>query len=106
MSWPNHKEDFRARCAEAARRLSSNPTIAAKRDAAIQKYWVERRRTLKRAARLAARLAAPKPGRVKCPPWVPEDLRFEFFERAKLYGEEGASQHIRNLKREMERPYV
>jgi hypothetical protein len=81
VSWPHHDgEDFKAR------------------DEGLRKYWEAKRRgnAISRAHRT----------RVRCPHWVPEDLQLEFFERVKLYGEEAAAQHIRKLKREMERPYV
>lgn len=102
MHMLNQRADFKVRCVENARRLNSSSIIAAKRDAAIKKYWALKRREAKRAARLAA----PKPEPVKCPPWVPEELKIEFFQWAQLFGEHEAASHIRKLKREMERPYV
>lgn len=76
--------------------------LAIRRDAALQKYWAEKRSAAKRAARRAA----PKPGSEKCPDWVPKKLKKEFLEWAFLFGEHEAAAHIRKLKREMERPYV
>lgn len=85
-------------------RINSDPEIIERRIKSVKALYSDREWVERRADRHRASIVGCEG--VECPRWVPATLRLEYFEFAKEFGEEEAASRVRNLKREMERPFV
>ena len=91
--------EFKARHAERMKALNADPEFKAK----ISKLSAARMKALNADPEFKARhRAAIRRHFDGCdvPSWVPDDLRDDYIDVARLSGEEAAASHVRRLKRE------
>ena len=91
--------EFKARHAERMKALNADPEFKAK----ISKLSAARMKALNADPEFKARLKAGIERHhfgVEVPAWVPNDLRDDYIDVARLSGEDAAASHVRRLKRE------
>ena len=91
--------EFKARNAERMKALHADPEFKARHAAAASKRMKALHADPEFKARLKAGIQRRHFG-VEVPAWVPNDLRDDYIDVARLSGEDAAASHVRRLKRE------
>ena len=96
---PEFKARHAAASAERMKALHADPEFKARHAAAASKRMKALHADPEFKARLKAGIQRRHFG-VEVPAWVPNDLRDDYIDVARLSGEDAAASHVRRLKRE------